>query len=96
MRLNFHSTQTKPLKLRTKNNRTGHVIVGASLSMTVTTNVHIALLLAASRAVLVTVVVPSVNVLPLVGTLLTVGVTQLSLADGANVTSAVHTPGSVF
>ena len=72
------------------------MIFGASMSLTVTSNVHETSLPPASSAVLVTVVTPSANLLPLVGTLLTVGVPQLSLADGVNETAAVHMPKSVF
>ena len=45
----------------------GQLIAGASLSLTVTVNVHSAVLPEASVAVAVTVDVPKANVLPLAG-----------------------------
>ena len=71
------------------------MIVGSTMSVTVTVNEHDASLPFSSLAVLVTVVVPSINVLPLTGKLVIV-VPQLSLAVGVNETAAVHMPKSVF
>jgi hypothetical protein len=63
----------------------GHVIVGASVSLTVTVKEHEVVLLAASVAVYVTVVVPTGKVAPLanpaVKAVLTPG--QLSVPTGA-------------
>src|SRR5206468_221301 len=70
--------------------------MGASLSFTVTVNVHRLLLLAASVAVQVTKVVPLENALPLPGLPTKVWPGQLSVVVGANATTAVQTPGSVF
>ena len=71
----------------------GHVTVGISESKTVTANVHVPVLLAASVAVHVTVVVPTGNAEPDAGTHATVVPGQLSKAGGVvNVTSAVHCP----
>jgi len=60
----------------------GHMIVGSCISLTVTVNVHEAVLPEASVAVAVTVVVPNWKVLPDGGTSVTVTgvVEQLSVA----------------
>jgi len=69
-------------------------MVGGCTSFTVTVNVQLAVLPAASVAVAVTVVVPTGKVLPDAGTVVTVTPGQLSLADGsANVTTAPQVPG---
>ena len=72
------------------------MITGASMSVTTTVNVHGAVLLFTSVAVLETDVVPTANVLPLAGELTTVGAPQLSLAVGVNETSALQTPRPLF
>lgn len=61
----------------------GQMIVGFWLSLTVTVNVQLAVLFAASWAVQVTVVGPFGKVEPDGGLQLTVAPEQLSLADGA-------------
>jgi len=72
------------------------VITGAWVSLTVTVKVHWLLLPLLSRAVLVTVVVPTGKAKPLGGTLSTFVTTQLSVAVTLNVTLLVHSPGGVF
>src|SRR5258706_221521 len=57
-------------------------------SVTVTVKVLVAVLPAASFAVMVTVVVPRPNVLPETGEVVTVGALTASVAVGANVTTA--------
>jgi len=74
----------------------GQVITGAWVSLTVTVKVHWLLLPLLSRAVLVTVVVPTGKAKPLGGTLSTFVTTQLSVAVTLNVTLLVHSPGGVF
>jgi molybdenum cofactor biosynthesis enzyme len=73
------------------------LITGASSSVTTTSKVHaVALLLAASLAVQLTEVVPFAKAVPLGGVQTTVTVaSQLSVAVGAYVTTAVQTPASV-
>jgi hypothetical protein len=58
----------------------GQVIIGISVSLTVTVNEQLAVLPAASVAVQVTVLVPFANVEPLAGEQLLVTPGQLSLA----------------
>src|SRR5438445_695086 len=73
----------------------GQVIIGGSVSLTVTVNVHLAVLPAASVAVQITGVAPFANNLPLGGLHATVAPGQLSVTVGAKATVAPHTPGSV-
>src|SRR6185369_2293967 len=62
----------------------GHVICGSSVSLTVTVKVQLAVLLAPSVALQVTVVVPLLKAVPLAGAQVTVtGPSQRSLAVGA-------------
>ena len=69
----------------------GQTIVGASVSATVTVKEQALVLPTTSVAVQVTVVVPLVNVVPLVGVQLTVTPGQLSVALGtAKFTRRVH------
>src|SRR5207249_2126065 len=72
------------------------VIVGGCVSFTVTVKVQVLALPLLSRAVLVTVVVPSGNANPLAGLLLMLATAQLSVALTAKVTLLAHTPGAVF
>ncbi len=72
------------------------VITGSSLSSTVTLKVHSSVFPAASVAVTVTNVIPTGNTLPEAGTLETVTPGQLSTAVGKNVTTALHSPGSLL
>ena len=65
------------------------MITGACVSSTRTANMHVTLLLLASVAVAVTVVVPTMKVLPLAGADETL-TAQLSVAVGANDTRALH------
>jgi hypothetical protein len=60
----------------------GQVMAGGMLSLTVTVNVHIAMLLEASFAVQVTVVTPLAKLVPEAGKQVTVGFGQLSEAVG--------------
>ena len=72
----------------------GHVIVGAWLSMTVTENVHVEVLFAASVAVHVTTDVPSANAEPGGGVHVGVVPEQLSTTVGsAYVTATEFCPG---
>jgi galactitol-specific phosphotransferase system IIC component len=64
----------------------GGVIAGGSVSSTVTVKVQVLRLPLASVAVLVTVVVPTGNVLPLAGLLTRFVTPQLSVAFTVNVT----------
>jgi len=66
------------------------------LSITVTVNVHVLELPLLSRAVLVTVVVPTANAKPLGGTLATFVTPELSLAVTLKVTLLVQAPGAAF
>ena len=75
--------------------RTGHVIAGASLSSTLTVNAHVTLLLLASTALAVMDVVPTANVLPLAGVDDKSLTAQLSVAVGANETTAPQMPASL-
>jgi hypothetical protein len=68
----------------------GQVIAGGCASFTVTVNVQVAVLPAASVAVDVTVVVPTGKKLPDAGTLTTVTPGQLSLAVTLKLTTAPH------
>src|SRR3989449_1559418 len=74
----------------------GQVIWGGCVSFTVTVKVHWLLLPLLSRAVLVTVVVPTGNANPLDGLLLRLATAQLSVALTAKVTLLVQPPGAVF
>src|ERR1041385_8264225 len=71
-------------------------MLGGCVSVTVTVKVHVLALPLLSRAVLVTVVVPSGNAKPLAGLLLTLVTVQLSVAVTLNVTLLVHPPGAGF
>src|SRR6185369_12240810 len=71
---------------------TGQVMVGANVSLTVTVKVHALLLPLASRAVLITVVVPSGKAKPLAGLLVTLVTAQLSVALTVKVTLLAHAP----
>jgi hypothetical protein len=75
----------------------GHVIVGFCVSFTVTVNEQFDVLLEVSVAVQLTVVTPFWNVAPDAGVQTTgVGPSgQLSVAVVLNVTTALHTFGSV-
>src|SRR5262245_60628301 len=66
------------------------------VATTVMVKVHCLLLPLLSRAVLVTVVVPTGKGNPLAGTLVKLVTVQLSLAVTSNVTLLVHTPGAAF
>ena len=66
------------------------------MSVTVTVNVHVAVLPCASVAVLVTVVVPTAKMLPLAGLLATVTPGQLSVTLTLNVTLLLHPPGAAL
>ena len=66
------------------------------MSTTVTVKLHVALLPLLSRAVLVTVVVPTGKAKPLAGLLVTVTPGQLSLALTVKITLLVHTPGAAL
>jgi hypothetical protein len=74
----------------------GHVIVGAWLSLTVTVKVQVASGGLPLVAVQVTVVVPFANAEPDAGLQVTVGTGHPSPVGVVKVTTAVHTPGSVF
>ena len=74
----------------------GAVIVGFSVSSTVTVKLAVATFPAASVAVYVTVVVPNPNTSPELCVLVKVTAVQLSLAAGAvQVTAASHVPASL-
>ena len=66
------------------------------MSCTVTVKVHVDVLPCASVAVLVTVVVPTAKVLPVVGLLLTVTPGQLSVALTAKATLLLQAPGAAL
>jgi hypothetical protein len=70
-------------------------MIGAVVSVTVTVNMQVLELPAASVAVLVTVVVPSGNVAPDAGVETTVTVEQSSLARTVKLTAAEQLPGSL-
>src|SRR5262245_21090080 len=72
----------------------GHVTIGGWLSLTVTMKVHVLLFPLLSRAVLVTVVVPTGNANPLAGLLTKLVTSQLSVAVTLNVTLLTQTPGA--
>jgi hypothetical protein len=74
----------------------GQVICGSCVSITVTVNVHVLALPLPSRAVLVTIVVPSGKAKPLAGLLVLLVTAQLSVAMTVKVTLLVHTPGVAF
>jgi hypothetical protein len=65
------------------NTSAGQVIVGASVSLTMTLNVQLVLLPQPSVAVQVTLLVPTVKVVPLAGEQSVVTLVQLSLAVAA-------------
>ena len=64
------------------------------MSITVTVKLHVLPLPLLSRAVLVTVVVPSGKAKPLAGLLVTLVTVQLSLAVTVKVTLLAHTPAN--
>ena len=66
------------------------------MSSTVTVKLHVVMLPLVSPAVLVTIVVPTANTLPLAGTLTTVIPGQLSAAVTENITLLVQTPGAAL
>src|SRR5436190_1579935 len=66
------------------------------VATTVTVKVHVLELPVLSRAVLVTVVVPTENAKPLGGSLVTFVTLELSLAVTLKVTLLVQTPGAAF
>src|SRR4029450_13586967 len=66
------------------------VIAGGTVSVTVTVKVHVLLLPLLSRAVLVTVGVPTAKLRPLAGTLEMFVTVQLSVAVTTNVTLLEH------
>src|ERR1051325_3416 len=70
-------------------------MVGGSVSLTVTVNLHMLVLSTLSVAVQLTVVVPTGNVEPLDGAQTTVGVGPLSVAVTVKLTTAPHRPGSL-
>ena len=72
------------------------VIVGNSVSLTVTVKLQLLVLPCASVAVLVTVVVPAGKLLPLAGTLTTLTPGQLSAAVTTKVTLLAHVPVAAF
>jgi len=74
----------------------GQVICGSWLSITVTVKVHVPLLPLLSRAVLVTIVVPTGKEKALAGTLVTLVIAQLSVAVTVKVTLLVHTPSAAL
>ncbi len=75
----------------------GTVSAGFSVSLTVTVNVLVVVLPCASVTVLVTVVVPTGNVEPEAGVLVTEPTPgQLSVAEVVKVTTAPHTPASLL
>ena len=74
----------------------GQVITGSWVSRTVTVKVHWLLLPTLSKTVLVTMVVPTANALPLDGTLTMLATPQLSAAVTLNVTLLEHAPGAAL
>ena len=74
----------------------GQLIAGGWISLTVTVKVHVLALPLLSRAVLVTVVMPSGKAKPLAGTLVKFVIVQLSLADTVKVTLLVQAPGAAL
>ena len=66
------------------------------MSITVTVKLQLLLLPLLSRAVLVTVVVPTENAKPLAGTLVTLVTVQLSLVATLKVTLLAQTPGDAL
>src|SRR6266542_1201465 len=74
----------------------GHETAGASVSLTVTVKVHWLRLPLLSRAVLVTIVVPTGKAKPLDGPLTTFATAQLSVAVTLKVTLLVQAPGAAF
>jgi hypothetical protein len=73
---------------------TGQVMPGGNVSRTVTVKVHVFELPLRSRAVLVTVVVPSGKAKPLAGLLVTFVTAQLSVAVTLKIRLLVQTPGA--
>jgi len=74
----------------------GHKITGGWVSLTVTVKVHWLRLPLLSRAVLVTIVVPTGKAKPLAGTLATFVTAQLSVAVTLKLTLLVQAPGAAF
>src|SRR5437773_414405 len=74
----------------------GQTIVGASVSATVTVKEQALALPVVSVAVQVTVVVPGLNVAPLVGSQLTVAPGQLSVTEAEKMTLLAQLPGAVL
>ena len=74
----------------------GHAINGGCVSLTVTAKVHWLLLPLLSRAVLVTIVVPTGNAKPLAGAFTTFATAQLSVAVTLKVTLLVQAPGAAL
>ena len=68
----------------------GQVMLGFSVSLTVTVKLQLVLLLDESVAVQVTVLVPFAKLDPLIGVQATLTPAQLSVAVAANVTTALH------
>src|SRR5256712_16260 len=73
----------------------GQVMVGGSLSMTVTVKLQVLLLPWISVAMLLTVVVPTGKAKPPAGVLTRLWTAQLSVAVTAKVTLLVHWPGEL-
>ena len=73
----------------------GQVMVGFSVSLTVTLKLHVAVFPTASVAVQVTGVIPTAKKLPPIGEQLAVTPGQLSFAVGLKLTMAPHWPGSL-
>jgi len=86
--LTVNITLLRPHRPKSANNTRllEHVITGSSVSRIDTVNVQVLVFPLASVAVLVTVVVPTWNVLPLAGTLTRFVTRQLSVALTTNVT----------
>ena len=74
----------------------GHVIDGAWLPKTVTVKEQVAVFPLTSVAVLVTVVVPKLNVLPEAGLDIVVEIEQLSVDVTLKVTTALQFPIKAF
>ena len=74
----------------------GQLIAGGCVSSTVTVKAQVLVLPVGSRAVLVTVVVPTGNANPLAGTLVRLLTRQLSFAVTLKVTLLAHPPGAAL
>ena len=74
----------------------GQLIAGGCVSSTVTVKAQLLVLPVGSRAVLVTVVVPTGNANPLAGTLVRLLPRQLSFAVTLKVTLLAHPPGAAL